>query len=29
MLFSNSQIVGTFKGFNDWGLEFAAEIVAP
>lgn len=29
MLFSNSQTVGTFKGFNDRGLEFAAEIVAP
>ena len=29
MLFANSQIVGTFKGFNDRGLEFAAEIVAP
>lgn len=29
MLFANSRIVGTFKGFNDRGLEFAAEIVAP
>ena len=29
MLFENSQIVGTFKGFNERGLEFAAEIVAP
>ena len=29
MLFAHSQIVGTFKGFNDRGLEFAAEIVAP
>ena len=29
MLFANTQIVGTFKGFNDRGLEFAAEIVAP
>ncbi|HET9282750.1 MAG TPA: DUF87 domain-containing protein [Candidatus Angelobacter sp.] len=29
MLFANTQIVGTFKGFNERGLEFAAEIVAP
>ena len=29
MLFADSQIVGTFKGFNERGLEFAAEIVAP
>jgi len=29
VLFANSRIVGTFKGFNDRGLEFAAEIVAP
>ncbi len=29
MLFSNSQVMGTFKGFNDRGLEFAAEIIAP
>lgn len=29
MLFANSQMMGTFKGFNDKGLEFAAEIVAP
>lgn len=29
MLFANSQLVGTFKGFNEKGLEFAAEIVAP
>jgi len=29
MLFSNSQLMGTFKGFNEKGLEFAAEIIAP
>ncbi len=29
MLFANSQIMGTFKGFHESGLEFAAEIVAP
>lgn len=29
MLFAESQLMGTFKGFNDRGLEFAAEIVAP
>lgn len=29
MLFADSQLMGTFKGFNDRGLEFAAEIVAP
>lgn len=29
MLFANSHLVGTFKGFNEKGLEFAAEIVAP
>jgi hypothetical protein len=29
MLFANSEVFGTFKGFNDKGLEFAAEIVAP
>jgi len=29
MLFANSQVVGTFKGFSERGLEFAAEIVAP
>ncbi len=29
MLFANSKIVGTFKGFNERGYEFAAEIVAP
>ena len=29
MLFSSGHSVGTFKGFNDRGLEFAAEIVAP
>jgi hypothetical protein len=29
MLFADSQLVGTFKGFNEKGLEFAAEIIAP
>lgn len=29
MLFANSQLVGTFKGFNEKGIEFAAEIIAP
>jgi len=29
MLFADSQVFGTFKGFNEKGLEFAAEIVAP
>jgi len=29
MLFANSQTVGTFKGFNEKGLEFTAEIIAP
>ncbi|MFN8657699.1 MAG: DUF87 domain-containing protein [Candidatus Obscuribacterales bacterium] len=29
MLFADSELVGTFKGFNDRGLEFSAEIVAP
>jgi hypothetical protein len=29
VLFANSQLVGTFKGFNEKGLEFAAEIIAP
>jgi hypothetical protein len=29
MLFAESELVGTFKGFNERGLEFAAEIVAP
>jgi hypothetical protein len=29
MLFANSQVMGTFKGFNERGLEFAAEIIAP
>jgi hypothetical protein len=29
MLFANSLVMGTFKGFNERGLEFAAEIVAP
>jgi uncharacterized protein len=29
VLFADSQVMGTFKGFNDHGLEFAAEIVAP
>lgn len=29
MLFANSQVMGTFKGFTERGLEFAAEIVAP
>jgi hypothetical protein len=29
MLFADSELVGTFKGFNERGLEFAAEIVAP
>lgn len=29
MLFANSQWIGTFKGFSERGLEFAAEIVAP
>src|SRR6266513_3593730 len=29
MLFADSQTVGTFKGFNEKGLEFAAEIIAP
>jgi hypothetical protein len=29
MLFANSQLMGTFKGFNEKGLEFAAEIIAP
>ena len=28
-LFADSKMMGTFKGFNDRGLEFAAEIVAP
>ncbi len=28
-LFAKSQVMGTFKGFNEKGLEFAAEIVAP
>jgi hypothetical protein len=29
VLFADSQVMGTFKGFNDRGLEFAAEIIAP
>ena len=29
MLFANSEVFGTFKGFNESGLEFAAEIVSP
>jgi hypothetical protein len=29
LLFANSQVVGTFKGFTERGLEFAAEIIAP
>lgn len=29
MLFANSELMGTFKGFNEKGLEFAAEIIAP
>ena len=29
MLFAQSEVFGTFKGFTDKGLEFAAEIVAP
>jgi len=29
VLFANSELMGTFKGFNEKGLEFAAEIVAP
>lgn len=29
MLFADSEVFGTFKGFNERGLEFAAEIVAP
>lgn len=29
MLFANSQVFGTFKGFAERGLEFAAEIVTP
>lgn len=29
MLFANSQTMGTFKGFSEKGLEFAAEIIAP
>src|SRR6185312_15954492 len=28
-LFAPSQLMGTFKGFSERGLEFAAEIVAP
>lgn len=29
MLFKDSDVVGSFKGFTEKGLEFAAEIVAP
>ena len=29
MLFADSELMGTFKGFNERGLEFAAEIIAP
>ncbi len=29
MLFADSDIFGTFKGFNEHGLEFAADIIAP
>lgn len=29
MLFADSELVGTFKGFVERGLEFSAEIVAP
>ena len=29
MLFAESEVFGTFKGFNERGLEFAADIVAP
>lgn len=28
-LFAKSQVMGTFKGFNEKGLEFAAEIIVP
>lgn len=28
-LFAKSQVMGTFKGFTEKGLEFAAEIIAP
>lgn len=28
-LFAKSQVMGTFKGFNERGLEFSAEIIAP
>jgi hypothetical protein len=29
VLFADSQVFGTFKGFDEKGLEFAAEIIAP
>src|SRR2546428_1673973 len=29
LLFADSAVFGTFKGFNEKGLEFAAEIIAP
>ncbi len=29
MLFADSEVFGTFKGFNEKGLEFAAEIISP
>jgi len=29
VLFADSEVFGTFKGFNEKGLEFAAEIVSP
>lgn len=29
MLFADSEVFGTFRGFNERGLEFAADIVAP
>jgi len=29
VLFANSELMGTFKGFTEKGLEFAAEIIAP
>ena len=29
MLFAQTNIIGTFKGFSEHGLEFAADIIAP
>jgi hypothetical protein len=29
VLFADSEVFGTFKGFNERGLEFAAEIISP